>query len=157
MVATSASEPVLDGRWLEPGQHVNAIGSHAPAARELDTDAIVRSRVFLDFSEACLAEAGDILIPMKEGAISRDHLRGDLGEVVAGLRPGRERDDEITLFKSVGLAIQDVATANFVYQRGARAARRRRVHVRERGGRSPTGSGSPRGGRRRAGGQCPCS
>jgi alanine dehydrogenase len=125
VIATSATEPVFDGNWLTPGQHVNAIGSHAPAARELDTPAIVRSRVFPDFAEACLAEAGDILIPMKEGAIGRDHLRADLGEVIAGLKPGRERDDEITLFKSVGLAIQDVATANFVYQR----ARARQVGV----------------------------
>ena len=124
-IATSATEPVFDGGWLRPGQHVNAIGSHAPAARELDTRAIVRSRVFPDFAEACLAEAGDILIPMKEGAIGRDHLRADLGEVIAGLKPGRERDDEITLFKSVGLAIQDVATANLVYQR----ARARQVGV----------------------------
>jgi ornithine cyclodeaminase/alanine dehydrogenase-like protein (mu-crystallin family) len=96
---------------------VNAIGSHAPAARELDTATVVRSRVFPDYVEACLAEAGDLLIPLKEGAIGRDHLRASLGEVIAGLKPGRERDDEITLFKSVGLAIQDVAVANLVYQR----------------------------------------
>lgn len=125
IVATSASEPVLEGRWLEPGQHVNAIGSHAPGARELDTEAIVRSRLFVDFAEACLVEAGDILVPMKEGVISRDHLRGDLGEVVAGIRPGRERDDQITVFKSVGLAIQDVATASFVYGQ----ARARKIGV----------------------------
>jgi alanine dehydrogenase len=117
VVATSATEPIFDGHWLAPGQHVNAIGSHAPAARELDTTAIVRSKVFPDHIEACLAEAGDILIPLGEGAISRDHLRAGLGEVIAGLKPGRERDDEITLFKSVGLAIQDVAAASFVYQR----------------------------------------
>jgi len=117
IVATSAAEPVFDGRWLAPGQHINAIGSHAPTARELDTVAVVRSRIFLDFAEACLFEAGDILIPMKEGAIGSDHLRADLGEVVAGLKPGRERDDEITLFKSVGLAIQDAAVASFLYQR----------------------------------------
>jgi ornithine cyclodeaminase/alanine dehydrogenase len=117
IVATSATEPVFDGSWLSPGQHVNAIGSHAPGARELDTATVVRSRVFPDYVEACLAEAGDLLIPLKEGAIGRDHLRGSLGDVIAGLKPGRERDDEITLFKSVGLAIQDVAVANLVYQR----------------------------------------
>jgi ornithine cyclodeaminase/alanine dehydrogenase-like protein (mu-crystallin family) len=87
----------------------------------LDTAAILRSRVFPDLAEACLVEAGDILIPMKEGAIGRDHLRGSLGEVIAGLKPGRERDDEITLFKSVGLAIQDVAAASFVYRRALAA------------------------------------
>jgi ornithine cyclodeaminase/alanine dehydrogenase len=121
VVATSATEPVFEGQWLTPGQHVNAIGSHAPAHRELDTAAILRSRVFPDLAEACLVEAGDILIPMKEGAIGRDHLRGSLGEVIAGLKPGRERDDEITLFKSVGLAIQDVAAASFVYRRALAA------------------------------------
>jgi ornithine cyclodeaminase/alanine dehydrogenase-like protein (mu-crystallin family) len=117
IVATSATEPVFDGAWLAPGQHVNAIGSHAPAARELDTTAIVRSRVFPDDINACLAEAGDLLIPMKEGVIGREHLCAGLGEVVAGLKPGRRSNDEITLFKSVGLAIQDVAAASLVYER----------------------------------------
>ncbi len=125
VVATSATEPVFEGAWLEPGQHVNAIGSHAPSHRELDTAAIVRARVFPDHPEACLAEAGDLLIPIKEGAIGRDHLQAGLGEVIAGLKPGRQRDDEITLFKSVGLAIQDVATASLVYER----AKARRVGV----------------------------
>ncbi len=117
VVATSATEPVFEGAWLEPGQHVNAIGSHAPSHRELDTAAIVRARVFPDHPEACLAEAGDLLIPINEGAIGRDHLQAGLGEVIAGLKPGRQRDDEITLFKSVGLAIQDVAAASLVFER----------------------------------------
>ncbi len=121
-IATSATEPILDGRWLAPGQHINAIGSHAPAHRELDTATVVRSKVFPDLREACLAEAGDFLIPMKEGAITADHLRAGLGEVVAGLKPGRESDDEITLFKSVGLALQDAATASLVYNK-ARCAK----------------------------------
>jgi alanine dehydrogenase len=121
VVATSATEPVFDGAWLAPGQHVNAVGSHAPGARELDTTTIVRSHVFPDYIEACLAEAGDILIPLKEGAIRHEHLRASLGDVVAGLKPGRHADDEITLFKSVGLAIQDAATAKLVYERACRA------------------------------------
>lgn len=121
VIATSATEPVLDGDWLEPGQHINAIGSHAPSHRELDTTAIVRSKVFPDFLDACLIEAGDIMLPLREGAITPEHLRASLGEVVAGLKPGRERDTDITLFKSVGLAIQDVATANFVYRRAIEA------------------------------------
>jgi ornithine cyclodeaminase/alanine dehydrogenase len=120
VVATTATEPVFDGNWLSPGQHVNAVGSHSPAARELDSAAIVRSHVFPDHIEACLAEAGDILIPLKEGAIRHDHLRASLGDVIAGLKAGRRADDEITLFKSVGLAIQDVATASLVYQRARR-------------------------------------
>jgi alanine dehydrogenase len=121
IVATSAAEPVFDGAWLAPGQHVNAVGSHAPAARELDTTTIVRSHVFADHIEACLAEAGDILIPLKEGAIRHEHLRASLGDVIAGLKPGRRADDEITLFKSVGLAIQDAATAKLIYERACRA------------------------------------
>jgi len=125
VVATSATEPVFDGTWLEPGQHISAVGSHAPGSRELDTTTIVRSHVVLDHVDSCLAEAGDVLIPLKEGAIRHDHLRTSLGEVIAGLKPGRRADDDITLFKSVGLAIQDVATASLVYAR----ARRRNVGV----------------------------
>ncbi len=116
IAASSASEPVFDGNWLEPGQHINGIGSHSPNARELDTTTIVRSKIVPDSADACLVEAGDLMIPINEGAISRDHLHADLGEVVAGLKAGRENDQEITLFKSVGLAIQDVSTASFVYR-----------------------------------------
>jgi ornithine cyclodeaminase/alanine dehydrogenase len=115
VVASSATEPVFDGNWLSSGQHINGVGSHSPGARELDTTTIVRSKIVPDSTDACLVEAGDLMIPIDEGAISRDDLHADLGEIVAGLKPGRESDDEITLFKSVGLAIQDVSTASFVY------------------------------------------
>ena len=121
VVATTSTTPVLEGSWLVPGQHVCAIGSHTPETREVDTEAVVRSRVFADDREACLAEAGDLLIPIREGAIGRDHLRGGIGEVVTGAIPGRRRHDDITLFKSVGLAVEDVAAARLVYDR-ARAA-----------------------------------
>jgi alanine dehydrogenase len=120
-VATSASQPVFDGSWLEAGQHVNAVGSHTPQARELDTAAVARSRVVADHVEACLAEAGDLIIPIREGAISRGHIRAGLGEVVAGLEPGRGSDQEITLFKSVGLALQDAAVASVVYRKALEA------------------------------------
>jgi ornithine cyclodeaminase/alanine dehydrogenase len=79
-----------------------------PKARELDTATIQRAKVIADQTSACLAEAGDLIIPIQEGAITEAHVHAELGEVVAGLRPGREAEDEITLFKSVGLAIQDV-------------------------------------------------
>ncbi len=121
VAASSATEPVFDGSWLEPGQHINGVGAHAPATRELDTATVVRSKVFADSVDACFVEAGELILAMKEGAIGREHVKGGLGDVVAGLVKGRERADEITLFKSVGLAIQDVATARLVYQR-ARAA-----------------------------------
>jgi alanine dehydrogenase len=116
VAASSASEPIFDGEWLEPGQHVNGIGSHAAHARELDTRTIVRSKVFADSIDACLVEAGDLLIPIKEGAIDKSHIRAGLGDVVAGMKPGRESANEITLFKSVGLALQDASTAHLVYQ-----------------------------------------
>ncbi len=116
VAASSASEPVFSGDWLESGQHISGIGSHAPHTREIDTRAIVRSKVFADSIDACLVEAGDLLIPMKEGAIGKDHIRASIGEVIAGMKPGRESDGEITLFKSVGLALQDAATARLVYQ-----------------------------------------
>ena len=116
VAASSASEPIFDGTWLEAGQHINGVGSHAPHTRELDTKTIVRSKVFVDSVDACLVEAGDLLIPIKEGAIDKSHIRAGLGEVAAGMKPGRESDKEITLFKSVGLALQDASTAQMVYE-----------------------------------------
>ncbi len=121
VAASSAHEPLFDGNWLAPGQHINAIGAHAPAARELDTTTIVRSKVVPDLADACWVEAGDLIIPLNEGAITRDHVSASLGQVVAGLKPGRESDREITLFKSVGLALQDVSTASFVYRKALEA------------------------------------
>ena len=121
VAASSAHEPLFDGNWLVPGQHINAIGAHTPTARELDTTTIVRSKVVPDLADACWVEAGDLIIPLSEGAIARDHVSASLGQVVAGLKPGRENDREITLFKSVGLALQDVSTASFVYRKALEA------------------------------------
>ncbi len=114
--ATSAATPILDGNWVAPGTHINGIGSHAPHMRELDTTIIRRSRVIVDLRSAALAEAGDLIIPIQEGAITADHIAGELGEVIVGQVPGRTQPDEITLFKSEGLAIQDVSVATRVYQ-----------------------------------------
>lgn len=116
VAASSSRTPIFEGAWLEPGTHVNGIGSHSPDARELDTATIQRAKVVPDYAPACLAEAGDLIIPIQEGAITEDHIHASLGEVVAGLKPGRESAEEITLFKSVGLAVQDAATAARVYQ-----------------------------------------
>jgi ornithine cyclodeaminase/alanine dehydrogenase len=121
VAASSVHEPLFDGNWLVPGQHINAIGAHTPTARELDTTTIVRSKVVPDLAEACWVEAGDLIIPLNEGAITRDHVGASLGQVVAGLKPGRENEREITLFKSVGLALQDVSTASFVYRKALEA------------------------------------
>jgi ornithine cyclodeaminase/alanine dehydrogenase len=116
VTASSSHEPVFDGAWLRPGTHVNNIGSHSPDARELDTTTVERSKFVADLKEANLAEAGDILIPIREGAVTEGHIHASLGEIVIGEKPGRERPDEITVFKSCGLAVQDVATALTVYR-----------------------------------------
>jgi ornithine cyclodeaminase/alanine dehydrogenase len=115
VTASSSHDPVFDGAWLRPGTHVNNVGSHSPDARELDTTTVARSKFVADLKEANLAEAGDILIPIQEGAVTENHIHASLGEIVVGERPGRENRDEITVFKSCGLAIQDVATAAAVY------------------------------------------
>ncbi len=116
ITATTSRDPLFDGAWLRPGTHVNNIGSHSPDARELDTTTVVRSKFVADLLEANLAEAGDLLIPIKEGAITKDHVYASLGELVTGAKPGRENPEEITVFKSCGLAVQDVSTAAAVYR-----------------------------------------
>jgi ornithine cyclodeaminase/alanine dehydrogenase-like protein (mu-crystallin family) len=113
--ATSAADPIFDGSWLAPGTHINGIGSHAPHMRELDTTTVRRARLIVDLRDAALAEAGDIMIPIAAGDITAEHIVGELGEVVAGQVPGRTNDEEITLFKSEGVAIQDVSVAHAVY------------------------------------------
>ena len=117
IAASSATQPIFDGTWLEPGQHISGVGSHAPAARELDTTTMLRSKIVPDLLDACLVEAGDIIIPITEGALAKEQIHASLGEIIAGMKPGRESAEEITLFKSVGLAIQDAATASFVYRK----------------------------------------
>lgn len=117
---TSSPEPVLAGDWLAPGAHVNAVGACLPKARELDTAAVVRSRLFVDRRESALNEAGDFRIPKAEGAIGDDHIAAELGEVLLGRKPGRRSPDEITLFKSLGLAVEDVAAAHLVHRNAVR-------------------------------------
>jgi ornithine cyclodeaminase len=112
---TSSTTPVLEGKWLADGAHVNVVGAATPRAREVDSETIVRSRVFVDRRESALAEAGDILIPISEGAITGEHIVAELGEIVGGARAGRESVREITLFKSLGLAVEDIAAAQHVF------------------------------------------
>jgi ornithine cyclodeaminase/alanine dehydrogenase len=115
--ATNAQTPLFDGAWLRSGAHINAVGAYTRAMRELDTTTIQRSRIFVDRRQAALSEAGDILIPLEESAISAEHVIGELGEVIAEKLVGRTSAGEITLFKSVGLAMQDAVTASVVYAR----------------------------------------
>ena len=114
---TSAKDPIVDGDWFKPGTHINGVGSHAPAMRELDVKTILKSKVVCDLVDACKSEAGDFMIPADAGEWSWDNVHGSLGDVINGQIPGRESDDEITLFKSVGLAIQDISTAYHVYNK----------------------------------------
>ncbi len=116
-LATSAADPIIDFGWLKKGCHINGIGSHAPHMRELDEQTVCNSRIIADQKEACLAESGDFIIPMKEGKWNESMIAGDLGAVVAGDVKGRTNPEEITLFKSNGLAIQDLSTAYAVYSR----------------------------------------
>jgi ornithine cyclodeaminase len=112
---TSAREPVLEGAWLSPGAHINAVGACFAVARELDTAAVVRSRLIVDRRESTLNESGDFLIPRAEGAIGDDHIAGELGDVLLGQLVGRRSPDEVTLYKSLGIAIQDLAAAHHIY------------------------------------------
>ncbi len=114
VVATSSHTPVISGSWLKPGAHINAIGNHHPDSRELDSDTVKRSIVVCDDIWACLQEAGDLILPMEAGEVGRDHFKLSLGQVVLGGLPDRGPDD-ITLFKSVGLSIQDMSAALYAY------------------------------------------
>jgi len=114
---TGASEPVLHGAWLAPGTHVNAVGACTPGARELDTEAVRKARLYVDRRESCRSESGDFLIPAAEGALGDDHIVGELGELLLGDIPGRGSSDEITLFESLGLAVEDLAAADRVVRK----------------------------------------
>lgn len=126
---TASREPVLAGEWLRDGAHVNAVGASLPFARELDTAAMARSRLFVDRRESALNEAGDFLIPRKEGVIGDDHIVGELGELLLGRVPGRRNGAEVTVFKSLGLAVEDVAAAAYLYERAMAEQRGTRVDL----------------------------
>jgi ornithine cyclodeaminase len=117
VTATNSSEPVLRHEWLKPGAHVNAVGSSVPTARELDTATMVAGSLFVDRRESTVNEAGDYLFPFKEGAIGPDHVRAEIGEILIGKHPGRTAPDELTVFKSLGLAVEDLAAAEYVVRR----------------------------------------
>ncbi len=129
LTATTSSTPIFHGKWLQPGTHISGIGSHSPGTRELDGDTIRRAKIVCDQVSACLKEAGDLIIPINEGIINKDHIYGELGEIITGKKVGRENDQEITLFKSVGLAIQDAATAKLVYDKAKAANIGTRVEI----------------------------
>jgi ornithine cyclodeaminase len=114
---TSSVEPIVEKRWLARGAHVNAVGSSIPTTRELDTETVASSSFFTDRRESCLNEAGDYLLAAAEGAVGPEHIRAELGEVLVGEHPGRESEDELTVFKSLGIAVEDLASAELVVRR----------------------------------------
>jgi len=117
VVATTSQVPVLFGQWLSPGTHINAVGAPRPTWRELDDDLLGKACLYVDSREAALAESGDV--------IAAGRIFAEVGELVAGARPGRQSSEEITLFKSVGLAIEDVVSADLVYRKALTATGRR--------------------------------
>lgn len=112
---TTSADPVVHGSWIHPGAHINAAGSSVASDRELDTASVLRARLFVDCRESTVNEAGDFLIPKKEGAVTDEHIQGELGEILLGSIQGRQSADEVTLFKSLGVAVEDLAAATYVY------------------------------------------
>jgi ornithine cyclodeaminase len=121
VTATSSAEPILRRDWIVPGAHLNVVGASQPHAREIDTATMAAASLFVDRRESTLNESGDYLQAAREGAIGPDHIRAEIGEVLLGTKPGRTRPDEITLFKSLGLAVEDVAAAAFIYQQAQKS------------------------------------
>jgi ornithine cyclodeaminase/alanine dehydrogenase-like protein (mu-crystallin family) len=117
VTATNSSEPVLRHEWLKRGVHVNAVGSSVKTARELDTATMAAGSLFVDRRESTLNEAGDYLFAAEEGAIGPDHIRAEIGEILVGKHPGRTSPDKLTVFKSLGLAVEDLAAAEYVVRR----------------------------------------
>jgi len=115
ITATTSRTPVLKGEWLKEGAHINSIGWMGRDCRELDSETVNISKIVVDKIDAALSEIGDFLIPISEGKISRDHIYAEIGEVIAGKKAGRVNDREITLWKSLGQAIQDAAVAKLAY------------------------------------------
>jgi ornithine cyclodeaminase len=117
VTVTTAKEPILKPDWLAPGAHINAVGSHRPDLREIDGATLASSKLVVDSREAIMAECGDILLAIKENSITEKNIHAEIGEVLARVKSGRISAGEITLYKSVGIAVQDVAAANLVYHK----------------------------------------
>ena len=116
---TSARDPILRGEWLAPGTHINAAGACFPNTRELDSEAMRRGRLYTDCRESCMNEAGEFLIAKAEGALDDAHLVGELGEVLLGRAPGRRSPQDITIYESLGVCVEDLAAADFLLRRAA--------------------------------------
>lgn len=117
VLATAAREPILRSEWIADGAHIAAVGACRPDHREMDTALVKRARVFVDSRTGALAEAGDLVMPMREGAIDAAHIAGELGQLASGAVAGRLSPGDVTLFKSLGMAVEDVAAAHLAYER----------------------------------------
>jgi ornithine cyclodeaminase/alanine dehydrogenase-like protein (mu-crystallin family) len=117
---TASSEPVLNGKWLAPGVHVNLVGSSRFSAREVDDELVSRSRFFVDSKVSALAEAGELKHAMDAGAVTEAHILGEIGEVLGGSVAGRASEQDVTVYKSLGIAVQDLAAAHVIYERAVR-------------------------------------
>ena len=117
VTATSSQEPVINKDWISPGAHVNAIGTHSPSSRERDGATMAAAKIFVDRRESALNEAGDYLLAAKDGLINAESIVAEIGEIFIGTKSGRTSPEEITLFKSLGLAIEDVACAEYLYNK----------------------------------------
>ena len=116
-LVSASREPVVRSEWIADGAHVCAVGACRPDQREMDTALVSRGRVFVDSRIGALAEAGDVVIPLKEGAFGKDHIAGELGELAAGKISGRQQPHQVTIFKSLGMAVEDVAAAQLAMSR----------------------------------------
>jgi ornithine cyclodeaminase/alanine dehydrogenase-like protein (mu-crystallin family) len=114
---TTSSQPLFDGKWLRPGMHLNLIGAYQPSSREVDSKTIQRARVVVETYDGCMAEAGDLLIPMNEQAIDQSHILADLHAITSLKKSVRSSAADITLFKSVGCALEDLVVARLVYEK----------------------------------------
>ncbi len=129
VTSTTSKTPVFSGSDLKPGTHINAIGAFRPNMRETDDQTVLRSKIVVDTFEGCLSEAGDLLIPMSEGKLRKEAIHGDLGDLVTGRREGRGSEEEITFFKSVGFAMEDVVTAHHAYEKAIRLGMGKKIEL----------------------------
>ncbi len=117
--ATTAVEPIVKRRWISAGAHLNLVGSSTPKTREVDSETMAAASLFVDRRESTLNEAGDYLFAARDGLIGPDHIRAEIGEVLNGDKPGRTSPEEITCFKSLGIAIEDLAAAGYLYRKAS--------------------------------------
>lgn len=119
VTATNAAEPIVKREWISAGAHLNVVGSSFPGAREVDSSTMAAASLFVDRRESTINEAGDYLFPAREGVIGPDHIRAEIGEVLKRDKPGRRSAEEITLFKSLGLAVEDLFAAEYLFKRAS--------------------------------------